>query len=251
MIKWFIKRYDVDMSEALVQDIAEFNNFNDFFTRELRPDARPLDSEPNSILCPADGAVSQLGEIKGTAILQAKGHTFTLQALLGQNDQLADSFNDGQFITVYLSPRDYHRVHMPLTGKLVASKYIPGRLFSVKQATTERVDSLFARNERLVCQFDTDIGTVVVVLVGAMIVAGIETVFGGRMGISPRARTIQSHSYQDHVPSIMLEKGAELGRFYLGSTAIVLFPHGAVQFSSNLRANSQVRMGQKIALISS
>jgi phosphatidylserine decarboxylase len=175
--QWFVRRYQVDMSQALVEDITGYEHFNAFFTRALKPGARPLDETPGAILCPADGAVSQLGAIEHGRIFQAKGHSFSTLELLGGDARLSAPFMGGEFATIYLSPKDYHRVHMPLAGTLREMVYVPGRIFSVNQTTAENVPELFARNERVVCLFDTERGPMAVVLVGAMIVASIETVW--------------------------------------------------------------------------
>ena len=218
LITWFIKRYNVNMSEARLEDPSAYRHFNDFFTRELKAGARPLDTSEKSVLSPADGAISQLGAIEHGRIFQAKDHSFSLLELLGGNTERAAPFMGGSFSTVYLSPKDYHRVHMPLTGILREMVYIPGRLFSVNQTTAEHVPELFARNERVACIFDTEQGPMAVVLVGAMIVASIETVWAGL--ITPPMRELRSYDYsQTARQPITLEKGAELGRFKLGSTA--------------------------------
>ena len=249
-ISWFAKRYEVDMSEAEEQDPLAYENFNAFFTRALKADARPLaegidDALP--ILCPADGAISQLGEITEKGLLQAKGRHYTVADLLA-SDQDAAAFDGGSFATVYLSPKDYHRVHMPIAGTLTKMCYVPGDLYSVNQQTAEGVPNLFARNERLVCLFDTELGPMAVVLVGAMIVAGIETVWAGRVCPGRDRHKVQVTDYTATVPAIELAAGAELGRFYLGSTAIVLFGHGAVELNGKLAAESPVRMGQLLGL---
>lgn len=243
LIQWFIKRYDVDMSEAQVEDPTTFEHFNAFFTRALKDGARPLDTTPGAILCPADGAISQLGSIEHGRVFQAKGHSFSVLELLGGDSERASPFMGGDFATVYLSPRDYHRVHMPLAGTLREMVYVPGRLFSVNQSTAENVPELFARNERVVCLFDTERGPMAVVLVGAMIVASIETVWAGL--VTPPKRALKSVRYDETARApIVLDKGAELGRFKLGSTAIVLFGPNQVQWAQGLGANSPVRMGQ-------
>ena len=239
-ITWFVKRYQVDMSQALEENPTAYRSFNDFFTRALKPDARPLDQTPGSILCPADGAISQLGKIEHGRIFQAKGHSFSVQELLGGNPELAAPFQGGEFATVYLSPRDYHRVHMPLGGTLKEMIYVPGKLFSVNQTTAENVPELFARNERVVCLFDTEAGPMAVVLVGAMIVASVETVWAGL--VAPPSRTLRSTAYGQAAPR--LEKGDEMGRFKLGSTAIVLFGPDAMCWSESLKAGDSVEMGQ-------
>ena len=241
-ITWFVKRYQVDMSQAVEQDPTAYACFNDFFTRALLPDARPLDPDARSILCPADGAISQLGSIEHGRIFQAKGQSFSALELLGGNPAHASLFQGGQFATVYLSPSDYHRVHMPLGGTLREMIHVPGKLFSVNQTTAENVPELFARNERVVCLFDTDAGPMAVVLVGAMIVASIETVWAGL--VAPPQRQIRSEQYGASAP--VLERGAEMGRFKLGSTAIVLFGPGHARWDEQLGAGSLVRMGQKL-----
>ena len=244
-IKVFLNRFDINMSEAAQEDPYAYDNFNAFFTRALKDDARPIDSDPHSIVSPADGAISQLGPILGSDVLQAKGRHYSLYELLGGDSALAAEFTNGSFATVYLSPKDYHRVHMPFTGTLREMIYVPGRLFSVNQATTRQIADLFARNERAVCVFDTEHGPMVVILVGAMIVAGIETVFSGP--VTPLARSVQRTRYAlDEKGPIVLNKGDELGRFYLGSTAILLFPEGKASFNPSLAADSPVRMGEKL-----
>lgn len=241
-IDWFVRRYGVDMSEALEEDPHAYACFNDFFTRALKPDARPLDTEPDAVLCPADGGISQLGRIEQGRIFQAKGQLYTTRELLGGSEALAAEFDGGDFATVYLSPKDYHRVHMPWRGQLRATVAIPGDLFSVNSATARQVPRLFARNERLVAIFDTDMGPMAVVLVGAMIVSGIETVWGGEM--PPRHRGIVSRDFARG--PVVLDKGEEMGRFKLGSTAIVLFARDRVDWDPDYRADSPTRMGQRL-----
>lgn len=242
-IRKFAARYQVDMNEAAEPDLAAYENFNAFFTRALKPGARPLDSREDSILCPADGAVSQLGPISQDQVFQAKGHSYSLSDLLASETDAAP-YVGGQFATVYLSPRDYHRVHMPLAGRLVKSVYIPGDLFSVNTRTAEQVPNLFARNERLVAHFDTALGPMVVVLVGAMIVASIETVWGG---IEPIGREIRSSDYADK--SVSLAAGAEMGRFRLGSTAIVLFGPDVMRWDAAYQAGTPTRMGERLGQV--
>jgi len=249
-IRWFVKRYSVDMSDAQEQDPLAYENFNAFFTRALKAGARPFAEGINDalpILCPADGAISQLGEINEHGLLQAKGRYYTVADLLASIQDAAD-FDGGSFATVYLSPKDYHRVHMPVAGKLTKMSYIPGDLYSVNKQTAEGVPNLFARNERLVCLFDTELGPMAVVLVGAMIVAGIETVWAGRVCPGRDRHKVQVTQYEATVPAIELAAGAEIGRFYLGSTAIVLFGHAAVELNGKLAADSPVRMGQLLGL---
>jgi phosphatidylserine decarboxylase len=243
LIGWFAKQYQVDMSEAQIEDLNAFEHFNAFFTRALKPGARPLAQGPDAVLCPADGAVSQLGKIEHGRIFQAKGHSFSLVELLGGDSERATPFMGGTFATIYLSPKDYHRVHMPLAGTLTEMVYVPGRLFSVNQSTAENVPELFARNERVACLFDTERGPMAVVLVGAMIVASIETVWAGL--VTPPKRSLKTFRYDEAARApIVLDKGAELGRFKLGSTAIVLFGADQVQWAQELVAGSPVQMGQ-------
>lgn len=242
-IEWFIKRYGVDMTEALEENPRAYACFNDFFTRALKPDARPVCAEPGAVVCPADGAISQLGQIEEGRIFQAKGQLYTVQELLGGDEQLALEFSEGSFATIYLSPKDYHRVHMPYSGRLRTSVAIPGDLFSVNTATASQVPRLFSRNERLVAVFDTDLGPMAVVLVGAMIVAGIETVWGGEA--APVGKTIRTENHSEGEPTT-LATGEEMGRFKLGSTAIVLFPKGRVAWDQDYSAESATVMGRRL-----
>lgn len=239
-ISWFVKRYGVDMREAEQTDPLAFACFNDFFTRALKPGARPLAPEPDSILCPADGTISQLGKIEHGRIFQAKGQSFSVLELVGGNPAHATLFQGGEFATVYLSPKDYHRVHMPCAGTLTDMVYVPGKLFSVNQITAENVPELFARNERVVCLFDTSHGPMAVVLVGAMIVASVETVWAGL--VAPPTRQLKAERYGQAAPT--LERGSEMGRFKLGSTAIVLFGPGHAAWDPAMRAGAAVSMGQ-------
>lgn len=237
IIRAFHRQYGIDMRIAAEPDLTAYASFNDFFTRALKAGARPIDADPNSIVSPADGAISQLGHIAKDAVFQAKGQSYSVQQLI-TDPQLAEPFVDGEFATVYLSPKDYHRVHMPFAGTLTETLYVPGELFSVNQVTAENVPELFARNERMVCLFDTDMGRMAVVLVGAMIVAGIETVATGKAKPTGRLE-LQQHQ-------LKLDKGAELGRFYLGSTAIVLFEQGRMHWDAAFTAGSAVQMGQAL-----
>ena len=242
-INLFRKQFQIDLKEAQIEDADQFASFNAFFTRALKDGARPICAETSAIVSPADGAISQLGRIRGSDVMQAKGQYFSLYELVGGDSELASEFINGSFATVYLSPRDYHRVHMPLSGTLREMIYIPGRLFSVNQVTTRQIPDLFARNERAVCVFDSDNGPFAVILVGAMIVAGIETVFAGQ--VAPQPRSIVRTQYPAR-GEIRLEKGDELGRFLLGSTAILLFPEGKANFLQGLGEGSPVQMGQKL-----
>lgn len=247
MISRFVRRYGVDMSEALIQDPLAYPTFNQFFTRALKADARPLDAQPDGIVCPADGAISQLGRIEHGRVFQAKGHSYGLTALLGGDTQRAEPFVDGEFATVYLSPRDYHRVHMPCAGTLREMVHVPGRLFSVNALTAAHVPELFARNERVVCIFDTEHGPMALVLVGAMIVASIETVWAGL--VTPHKRQVRATRYDEASRApVHLEKGAEMGRFLLGSTVIVLFGPDRVRWTDTPSVRGPVRMGELMAL---
>ncbi|WBX90846.1 archaetidylserine decarboxylase [Achromobacter mucicolens] len=247
MISRFVRKYGVNMSEALQEDPLAYDCFNDFFTRALKDGARPLDEEPGAVVCPADGAISQMGAIEQGRIFQAKGHSYGLADLLGGDTERAAPFQGGQFATIYLSPKDYHRVHMPVAGTLREMIHVPGRLFSVNPLTARNVPRLFARNERVVCIFDTEHGPMAVVLVGAMIVASIETVWAGL--VTPYKRSIKSVRYDAAARApIHLEKGAEMGRFKLGSTAIVLFGPGKIRWADTPSVLGPVRMGELLAL---
>ena len=248
-IQWFIRRYQVDMSIAAETNPLAYPDFNTFFTRPLKPDARPIVSNYDAIACPADGKISQIGDVRNGRLLQAKGFNFDLLTLLGNSEARAQPFQDSRFVTIYLSPRDYHRVHMPLDGSLRETVYIPGRLFSVSPRTTQAVSGLFARNERLVSLFDTAIGPVAVILVGAMFVAGIETVWSGLL---PHAKQIVEHHYGDahHQAAINLKRGQELGRFNMGSTVIVLFPPDKVELAPVLTQHAPVKVGELLGTMS-
>jgi phosphatidylserine decarboxylase len=247
LIRWFIKRYHVDMRIAANPDPRSYNTFNDFFTRPLAEGQRPIAQQAKAIACPADGCISQLGTIQHGRIFQAKGQEYSLLELLGGDKTLADQFQNGRFATVYLSPKDYHRVHMPLTGTLQTMIHVPGDLFSVNETTADHVPRLFARNERVVCIFSTAAGPMAVILVGAMIVASIETVWAGL--VTPVQKQIRHWHYQNDT-AITLEKGAELGRFKLGSTAIVLFGDNAVAWEQGLGPQSPVNMGEQFGILS-
>ncbi|WP_110688012.1 archaetidylserine decarboxylase [Salinicola aestuarinus] len=236
-IRRFIDTYGVDMSEAQQPDPAAYACFNDFFTRALKPGARPLGS---GLLSPADGTLSRFGRIEGDTLIQAKGQYYSLETLLGGDYERATPFRNGSFATVYLSPKDYHRVHMPMTGTLREMVYVPGRLFSVNQATASHVPGLFARNERLVCLFDTEHGPLAMVLVGAMIVAAIETVWAGQ--ITPLSGQVQTTRFDEPV---VIEKGQEMGRFKLGSTVVMCLGRDTA-FSDFDPSGTPVRMGQSL-----
>lgn len=235
-IRGFARAFRVDLAEAVAPDPAAYPSFNAFFTRALRDDARPL-AESGTLACPVDGHVSQAGTIAGGTLLQAKGHVYSVADLLGGNTELASAFQDGQYATLYLSPRDYHRIHMPLDGTLRRMLHVPGRLFSVNAATTGVVPRLFARNERLVCLFDTALGPLAVVLVGAIFVGSMETVWAGQV-TPPRGRGL---AVTDYAPgAVALARGAELGRFNMGSTVILLLPKGAVTWPPTLLPGAPV-----------
>ena len=240
LINQFIKAYKVDMSQAQRQTADEFENFNDFFTRELKEGQRPI-CDDSQIASPADGAISEIGGIHYDQIVQAKHKYYTVSSLLASATD-AQLFTGGQFATVYLSPKDYHRVHMPVAGKLLKTRYIPGDLYSVNQTTADNVDNVFARNERLVCLFETEQGPVAVVLVGAMIVAGISTVWQKDYPAKPF--TVVEELFGED--GAVLQQGDELGRFYLGSTAIVLMPEGMGSWDENLSNGCSVVMGEAI-----
>lgn len=244
-IRWFCANYDINMQEALEEEPTNYPSFNAFFTRELKPGMRPVDTDTDSIVSPADGAISQLGKIEHGRIFQAKGRGYGLTTLLGGDQALANQFTNGQFATIYLSPRDYHRVHMPVTGKLTQGIYVPGDLFSVNQTTAEGVDQLFARNERYVAIFETEKGPMAMVLVGAMIVAGIETVWSGQEAPLKR-KAISTQYCKAEDQEIVIEKGAEMGRFKLGSTVILLFPEDLMDWNSELTSGSPVQLGKTI-----
>jgi len=243
---WFIKQFRVNMEEALEPDPHAYEHFNAFFTRALKPGTRPLVDGPYDIACPVDGTVSQAGSIDDERIFQAKGHDYSLLQLLGGSEKRAAAFRNGSFATLYLSPRDYHRIHMPIDGTLREMVHIPGRLFSVNAATTRMVPSLFARNERVVAVFDTAAGPMAMVLVGAIFVGSIETVWSG-MVTPPAGRVVRQWRYEDGGNPIRLARGEEMGRFNMGSTVIVLFGHEAIDWAASITPDASVRMGQRLA----
>ena len=242
LIRRFVTRYGVDMSEAANPDITSYASFNDFFTRALRPDVRPLVKA--DLICPVDGAISQFGAIAHDQIFQAKGHHYSIAALLGGDAAQAEPFNNGHFATLYLSPRDYHRIHMPCNGQLKRMVHVPGDLFSVNPATARGVPGLFARNERVVCFFDSATGPFVLVLVGATIVGSMATVWHGLVN-PPRPGTVRSWDYADK--NIRLKKGEEMGRFLLGSTVVMLFPAGPLHFNADWAPARAIRLGEAMA----
>lgn len=239
-IRSFAKAYDVRLDDYERQSLNAYESFNDFFTRELKEDARTIDTTAHGIVSPADGVISQLGQIQDHKLLQAKGRHYDVGQLLADNED-GSYFADGSFATIYLAPSNYHRVHMPFAGTLIKTRYVPGTLFSVNNTTAANVPDLFARNERLVGLFDTDYGKAAVVMVGAMIVAGIETCATGKIARTP--------DIQEQTHDISLAQGDELGRFYLGSTAIVVLPKSAkADWLGTMTANSAVQMGQLLGV---
>ena len=245
LIRWFVGKYKVNMDEALQPDIAQYATFNEFFTRALKPGARPIADAP--LVCPVDGAISQFGAVQDDQIFQAKGHSYSTTALVGGDAALAAQFAHGSFATVYLSPRDYHRIHMPCDGRLRRMVYVPGALFSVNPLTARGVPGLFARNERVVCEFSTAFGPFVLVLVGATIVGSMETVWHGTVNAS-RSKEVRNWNYEDQ--DVRIAKGAEMGRFLLGSTVVMLFPKAAgVRFESAWAPGGAVRLGEAMAQV--
>ncbi|MCA1859070.1 archaetidylserine decarboxylase [Janthinobacterium sp. HSC-3S05] len=239
LIRWFVGRYNVNMDEALDPDITHYTSFNDFFTRALRPDARPLAQA--DYVCPVDGRISQFGTIDKDQIFQAKGHNFSTTALVGGDAALAAQFEHGSFANLYLSPRDYHRIHMPCDGRLTRMIYVPGELFSVNPTTARGIPGLFARNERVVCVFDTANGPFVMTLVGATIVGSMATVWHGVVN-PPRTGQVRDWSYAND--NVVLKQGEELGRFLLGSTVVMLFPKDTVTFNANWQPAGPVQLGE-------
>ncbi len=242
VIDWFVKRYQVNMGEALNPDTTSYPTFNEFFTRELKPGARPL--APADLICPVDGAISQFGAIERDQIFQAKGHHYSTTALVGGDAALGAQFVDGSFATLYLSPRDYHRIHMPCDGRLKRMIYVPGALFSVNPTTARGVPGLFARNERVVCVFDSAHGQFVLTLVGATIVGSMATVWHGVVN-PPRWPKVREWRYDDQ--QIELKQGQEMGRFLLGSTVVILFPKGPLRFNPVWSAGGAIRLGEAMA----
>jgi phosphatidylserine decarboxylase len=246
LITLFTRLYRVDMSEAEAPAASDYPDFNSFFTRALRPGIRPLPDDPRAIVSPVDGSVSEAGDIEADRIIQAKGRDYSLTTLLGGDEQLAAGFTNGKFATLYLSPRDYHRIHMPSDGRLLETTYVPGRLYSVAPHTTRAIPGLFTRNERLVTVFESDAGPLAMVLVGAIFVSCMETVWAGvvnpQMGMARQTARYDSRA-------IELQRGDEMGRFNMGSTVILLYGPGRIQWSAALRAGAPVEMGQTLGRI--
>jgi phosphatidylserine decarboxylase len=242
IVRWFIEQYQVDMSEALESDPAHYASFNEFFTRALKPGIRPI--APAELVCPVDGAISHFGRIERDQIFQAKGHRYSTTALVGGDAGLAAGYENGHFATIYLSPRDYHRIHMPCDGRLLRMIHVPGDLFSVNPTTAANVPGLFARNERVVCVFESAQGPFVLVLVGATIVGSMATVWHGTVN-PPRTGRQREWRYDDQ--RIELRKGEEMGRFLLGSTVVLLFPQGDLRFNPSWAPARGVRLGEEMA----
>lgn len=244
LILWFVKRYGVDTSISEKKIPEEYETFNEFFTRKLKPSCRPIDASPQAIISPVDGVVSQMGTIEGETIFQAKNKNYSLQALLA-NDSQAEYFRGGSFATFYLSPKDYHRIHIPVTGELLKMAYVPGSLFAVNPLTTERISRVFAKNERVVNFFRTDFGMMAVVMVGAMIVASISTVWAGKV-MPNQKKSVQTWDYETEHKRY--QQGSEMGYFELGSTVILLFEAERVSWNAELKEKSPVKMGEKIGM---
>ncbi|SFC71455.1 phosphatidylserine decarboxylase [Polaromonas sp. OV174] len=245
IIRRFVVKYQVNMAEALDSNIASYSTFNAFFTRALKPGARPIAAA--ELICPVDGAISQFGAIENDQIFQAKGHHYSSTALVGGDAALAAQFQNGSFATIYLSPKDYHRIHMPCDGRLTRMIYVPGELFSVNPVTARGVPGLFARNERVVCVFESALGPFVLVLVGATIVGSMATAWHGVVN-PPRSKEVREWHYGANAqPPVALKQGEEMGRFLLGSTVVMLFPKGPLRFNSEWTAGRGVRLGEVMA----
>lgn len=242
VIRWFVKRYQVNMSEAEQNDISHYKTFNEFFTRPLKAKARPIAKA--DFICPVDGAISQFGDINADQIFQAKGHQYSTLAMLAGDRSLADKFQDGHFATLYLSPKDYHRIHMPCAATLKSMTYVPGDLFSVNPLTAQNVPGLFARNERVICEFDSAHGTFVLILVGATIVGSMATTWHGVVN-PPRVGRVTTWTYEDQ--TISFKQGEEMGRFLLGSTVVMLFPKNTLKFNQAWLPAKAIRLGEKMA----
>ena len=242
VIRWFVKRYQVNMAEAAEPNIQAYESFNEFFTRPLKKGARRISKA--DFISPVDGAISQFGDIKADQIFQAKGHQYSTLAMLAGDKALAASFQNGSFATLYLSPKDYHRIHMPCDGKLKSMTYVPGDLFSVNPTTAQGVPGLFARNERVICEFDSAQGTFVLILVGATIVGSMATVWHGVVN-PPRVGRVTTWTYENQ--SITIKQGEEMGRFLLGSTVVMLFPQDTLKFNSKWMPTKPIQLGEKMA----
>ncbi|AJC49440.1 phosphatidylserine decarboxylase [Allofrancisella guangzhouensis] len=243
LINVIVKKFKINLQEAKYSEIDKYSSFNDFFTRELADEIRPLEDNPKIISSPADGVISQFGQINNKILIQAKGKTFSLNKLIANSSRT----NFTKFATIYLSPRDYHRVHMPIDGRLTKMVYIPGKLFSVNKLTTEKIDDIFAKNERLVCYFDTTIGEIAVIFIGALLVAGIETVWHGKLAPN-YYNEVQTWLYNNHKYNLEFKKGDTLGWFNFGSTVILLMPNDNINFKLE-ENNTSIKVNQGLAFI--
>jgi phosphatidylserine decarboxylase len=243
-INFLIKRYGANPNEALVSDLTTYPDFTSFFTRRLKPELRPVADAADAIVSPVDGCISQIGDINNDMVFQAKGFDYSLNSLFGGARDLAQLFTNGKFATIYLAPKDYHRVHIPMQGTLRETIYIPGKLFSVSQQTVSSIPQLFSRNERLVCVFDTEVGAMAVIFVGAMLVGNIVTAWNK----TPASRVIQRLSYESSAP-LVFQRAAELGFFTMGSTVILLFQQDKIAWQSGLNEGISLKMGQSLAKI--
>ena len=246
IIKAFAKQYQVNLAEAEKSSPSDYATFNEFFIRPLKAGVRPIEAAPDYLCLPADGRVSESGKIDANRLIQAKGHFFTLETLLAEDTEMAAKFQDGDFITTYLSPSDYHRVHMPCDATLRKMVYVPGELFSVNPFLAEHVPNLFARNERLICEFETEFGPMVQILAGATVTASMSTVWAGVVNPPRPDEVVEYHYNTEGEGVIRLSKGEEMGAFRLGSTVINLFPKGAVALEPQLQAGEKTRMGEKL-----
>lgn len=247
LIKLCLFFYAVDLKEAEDENIENYTSFNNFFTRKLKPNVRTIDTDKTVLISPVDGTIYQFGKIEDKQLFQAKGKYFSLETLLGQQQDLVAQFINGSFLTAYLAPKDYHRVHIPYSGKLKKMVHVPGKLFAVNPTTTNNIANLFARNERVICLFETSFGPMIIILVGAMIVASIHTVWAGEV-TPPTTKEIRTWNYDN---GIELNKGDELGHFQMGSTVIILIPENKSEFSTNLQVNQTIKLGEYIAKITS
>lgn len=244
LIRLFARHFNISLAEAEIENPEEFSSFNDFFTRALKADARPINTDNNVWVSPVDAQVSQFGAIEDGQIIQAKKHNYSLTNLFGSDKEMASRYKGGSFMTLYLSPSDYHRIHMPRAARLVKTTFVPGRLYSVNQLTADNVRGLFAKNERLICEFESPDGNFTMVLVGAMIVASIETTWAGV--IAPLRKRILQTDFKNIKP-IAFEKGEEMGRFKLGSTVILTFEPDQINFEENIALNTKIKLGEAIA----
>lgn len=246
-ISQFIKLFKVNMNEAIQKDIDSFEDFNHFFTRELKPEVRIDETSDNELCCPVDGAISEMGDIEERHLFQAKGHYYQLDDLLAGDQALTDTFRNGRFATIYLSPRDYHRIHMPISGQLKEMIHVPGRLFGVNRASVKTIPHLFSRNERVISIFETKAGQMALIQVGAIFVSSIETIWHGVV-TPPRCYQVQNWEYQDEQ---IINKAEEMGRFNMGSTVVLLFAKDMVEWNDELEANTPVQLGQLLGKITS